>query len=188
MKLIVGLGNPGKKYESTWHNVGFLALDELAKDGFDNFKEEKKFKALVSSGMIGSEKVLLVKPQTFMNNSGESVQAIAHFYKVSPEDVIVVHDEFDIELGKIRISHDSSAAGHNGIKSIISHLGTQEFTRVRIGIKPTKPLSIPTDVFVLKKIGLGAKLSVRKIIKNKVVPAIIAITQEPLDKVKNQFN
>lgn len=134
MKLIFGLGNPGKKYEKTRHNVGFLFLDYLAeKFGFLVSKTESKFKAEISEGLFNGEKTLLIKPLTFMNLSGEAVQKIQNFYKVDKEDVVIVYDDKDMDFGKIRFREEGSSGGHNGIKSIISVLG-KEFKRIKIGV------------------------------------------------------
>ncbi len=130
MKLIIGLGNPGKKYEHTRHNAGFLAIDELAKNLELKFKDDKKMKAGVAKG----PEIILAKPQTFMNESGVAVRALIDFYKIKPTDIVVIHDDKDIPLGEFRNQTDRSAAGHNGIKSIIEHLGTQNFRRLRVGI------------------------------------------------------
>ncbi|KKU55120.1 MAG: Peptidyl-tRNA hydrolase [Candidatus Moranbacteria bacterium GW2011_GWE2_47_10] len=136
MKLIVGLGNPGEKYAKTRHNAGSLLLDEIQKHfGFDEFKSEKKFDAEISEGLLKGEKTLLVKPLTFMNLSGKSVRAIMDFYKLSVADITVAHDDLDIEIGKWKISDDSRAAGHNGVQSLIDHLGTQAFKRIRLGVE-----------------------------------------------------
>lgn len=139
MKLIIGLGNPGKKYEKTRHNAGFLGADFLRKEwGFAPFVSDKKMLAEISNGVINNEKVLIVKPQTFMNHSGESVQALLQFYKLSPSDIAIIHDDLDIALGKFKVATASRAAGHNGVQNIIDTLGTQKFLRVRLGIgKPT---------------------------------------------------
>lgn len=150
MKLIVGLGNPGSKYKNTRHNAGFLALDYLV-DGQDaNWSE--KFEAEFTELGLNEEKVLLAKPQTFMNLSGKSVAAIVNFYKLTPAtDLIVIHDDKDLPFGSIKAAKDSSAAGHNGVKDIIDALGTQDFSRIRIGIETRESDSpIPTDVFVLQ--------------------------------------
>lgn len=136
MKLIIGLGNPGKKYESTRHNAGFIVLDELRKAwGFPEFSQNKKFDAEVSEGVRGGGKIVLAKPETFMNLSGKAVQKIMAFYKIPIEDIAVMHDDLDIELGKFKVSLDSSAAGHNGVQSLIDTLGTQRMRRVRIGVE-----------------------------------------------------
>ena len=133
MYLIAGLGNPGKQYENTRHNAGFMALDALA-DQLGTSIEEKKHKALCGKGLIGGEKVILLKPQTLMNLSGESIRAAADFYKVDPDHIIVIYDDISLEPGQLRIRKKGSAGGHNGIKSIIAHLGTQEFPRIKVGV------------------------------------------------------
>lgn len=133
MYLIAGLGNPGKQYENTRHNAGFMALDALA-DQLGTSIEGKKHKALCGKGLIGGEKVILLKPQTFMNLSGESIRAAADFYKVDPDHIIVIYDDISLEPGQLRIRKKGSAGGHNGIKSIIAHLGTQEFPRIKVGV------------------------------------------------------
>jgi PTH1 family peptidyl-tRNA hydrolase len=131
MKLIFGLGNPGKEYENTRHNVGFFFVDKLReKYNLPDFEMNKRFDAEISK----SDELLLVKPQTFMNLSGTAVQSILTFYKLMPDDIIVIHDDIDIALGKYKIATDSSSAGHHGIEDIIEKLGTQKFKRVRIGI------------------------------------------------------
>ena len=138
MKVIVGLGNPGKKYENTRHNIGFAAIDYIAEKEGININTGKH-KALVGSGYIDGVKVLLVKPQTFMNLSGESLRPIMDFYKLEPEDFLVIFDDIDLDVGRIRIRRKGSAGGHNGIKSIISHLGSREFPRIKIGVGAKPP-------------------------------------------------
>lgn len=136
MKLIIALGNPGKEYANTRHNAGWIVADEIARElSFPEFQFNKKFNAEISENNTDGEKVILAKPQTFMNLSGQSVLAIANFYKIQTDDIIILHDELDIELGKFKISTDSSAAGHNGVASIFEILGTQKIKRVRIGIE-----------------------------------------------------
>lgn len=138
MKWIVGLGNPGTKYEKTRHNIGFMAIDELGKRHNIDIKQSK-CKALIGEGNIGGTKVYLIKPMTFMNLSGESVRAFMDYYKVPLEDLIVVYDDLDTEVGKIRLRYQGSSGGHNGIKSIIQHTGTQTFNRIRMGISRPEP-------------------------------------------------
>ena len=138
MYIIAGLGNPGKQYENTRHNAGFMALDALA-DQLGVSLSEKKHKALCGKGMIGGEKALFMKPQTFMNLSGESIRAAADFYKVEPEHIMVIYDDISLEPGQLRIRKKGSAGGHNGIKSIISHLGSMEFPRIKIGVGAKPP-------------------------------------------------
>lgn len=133
MKLVVGLGNPGAEYEHTRHNVGFRVLDKLAeKQGWK--WNERRARAILSSGTIGAEKVLLAKPITYMNNSGESVGELMRWYKLRPEDLLVVYDEMDLPVGRLRLRGDGSAAGHNGIDNIIRHLHTNRFPRLRVGV------------------------------------------------------
>lgn len=133
MFLIVGLGNPGREYAATRHNIGFDAITYLS-DEYQIPLKSKEGKALVGKGMIAGQKVMLAQPQTYMNNSGESVGALADFYKLEPEDIIIVYDDISLDVGQIRVRPKGSAGGHNGIKSIISHLGTQEFPRVKVGV------------------------------------------------------
>lgn len=134
MKIIAGLGNPTKEYEGTRHNIGFSVIDKLA-DKYNISMSEKKHKAICGKGMIEGEKVILLKPQTYMNLSGESVADAVNFYKVDPEeDVIIIYDDIDLDVGKLRIRAKGSAGGHNGMKNIIAHLGTQVFPRIRVGV------------------------------------------------------
>ncbi|ALS24793.1 MULTISPECIES: aminoacyl-tRNA hydrolase [Paenibacillus] len=138
MKWFVGLGNPGRQYEMTRHNIGFMALDRFAdKHGIQI--SQNKCKGLMGEGMVAGEKVVLLKPQTYMNLSGESVRAFMDFYKASPDDLIVVYDDLDTPYGSIRLRYQGSAGGHNGIKSIIQHLGSQKFNRIRMGISRPAP-------------------------------------------------
>lgn len=133
MYIIAGLGNPDKKYEGTRHNAGFEAVDKLA-DKLGVKITEKKFKGLCQTVSLNGEKYLLLKPLTYMNNSGESVRAAADFYKIAPEDIIILYDDINFECGRMRIRGSGSAGGHNGMKSIIAHLGSDKFPRVRIGV------------------------------------------------------
>ena len=147
MRLLVGLGNPGKEYAQTRHNMGFMAVDELVRR-FSFTPWKKGFKGQVCSGEIGGEKIVVLKPETFMNLSGEAVQEAVHFYKLTPADVIVFHDELDLPVGKMKVKVGGSPAGHNGLKSIDNHIGT-EYMRVRIGVDNNK--NIPTADYVLGK-------------------------------------
>lgn len=133
MHIIVGLGNPGKKYEKTRHNVGFRVIDELSKRNSICVKKEK-FNALIGEGLINREKVVLVKPLTFMNLSGDAVYTIFNFYKVDPEDIIIVYDDIDIPLGNIRIRKQGGPGTHNGMKSVCNSLKTKDFPRIRVGV------------------------------------------------------
>ena len=134
-ELIVGLGNPEPKYDNTRHNIGFAVIDELAKVWQMPLKENKRFQGLFSEGVAaGGKKVRLLKPLTYMNRSGQSVRAVADWYKLEPSSVLVVYDDMDLPVGKLRMRLSGSAGGHNGMKSIIAHLGVKEFPRLRIGI------------------------------------------------------
>lgn len=133
MNVIIGLGNPGLKYADTKHNIGFMVIDKLAKDYNINVVKFKH-KAFIGEGSIMGKKVMLVKPQTYMNLSGESVREILQFYKIPIENSIIVFDDIDLPPGSTRIREKGSAGGHNGVKNIISHLGTDEFTRVKVGV------------------------------------------------------
>jgi peptidyl-tRNA hydrolase, PTH1 family len=160
MKLIIGLGNPGKQYENTRHNTGFMALDEIQKaSNFPEFEFNKNFNAEVSKG----KEVILAKPQTFMNLSGQSVRSILDFYKLSPDDITIIHDDKDIALGEYRIASDSSSAGHNGVQNIIDSLGTQNFKRIRIGIGTDS--QIPTEDFVLQKFSDEELEKIKNVVK-----------------------
>ncbi len=139
MQLIIGLGNPGKQYLNTRHNAGFLALHFLRSSlDFENFHQEPRFQAELSIGTASGHKLILVKPTTFMNHSGRSVRLLLDFYKLTPADILVLHDDLDIPLGAFKLTHSSRAAGHHGVENIIEHLGTQDFRRIRLGIgRPT---------------------------------------------------
>lgn len=134
-RLIVGLGNPGKEYDFTRHNVGFLAVDMFAEaNEFPAWQENKKFKGFVTEKLVGQHKVILLKPNTFMNESGQAVQALLKFYRITMADMVVVHDELAIDFGQVRTRIDGQDAGNNGVKSVIAHIGS-EFGRIRVGIK-----------------------------------------------------
>lgn len=150
--LIVGLGNPGKEYEGTRHNVGFACLDAFVgkTSEMGQWVDKKDLKCLMSTGQMGEARVIVIKPTTFMNLSGEAVQAVSHFYKIHPGQVIVVHDELDINFGQIRTRRGGGAAGHNGIKSVSQHIG-EDYGRIRIGIGPKTPEQLDSADFVLQK-------------------------------------
>ena len=180
IKLIIGLGNPGQEYINNRHNIGFQILNELTAD----FKLEKKFKAEIFKG----DNFILAKPQTFMNNSGQAVKAIKTFFKIKPENIIIVHDDIDLPVGTIRITVGASSGGNNGVESIIKELGTKDFIRIRIGVANTLRDKIPADKFVLQNFTPADK----KIIKDKLPQILEAlnllISDEPLNKVQNKFN
>lgn len=177
MLLIVGPGNPGKEYEKTRHNAGFMVLDKLRSDlELGDWTDSKKFHAEMAEGKINKEKILLFKPQTFMNNSGQAVVAAAKFYKIKPTDIWVIHDDLDIPLGKIKIQRNRSAAGHHGVQSIIDALGTQDFVRFRIGIAPAKPPKTSGADFVLSKFSPTEATILKKTMTSVIEAIQFAIT------------
>ena len=151
MYLIVGLGNPGLQYAGTRHNVGFMLLDYLAQGSNVSFTESK-WKGLVTKTVIWNESVVLLKPETFMNASGTAVAAVAHYYKLSTDNIIVIHDDLDMPLGRVKIVSGGGTGGHKGIRSCVEHLGTRDFLRVKIGIGRPDPLISP-EKYVLAKLG-----------------------------------
>ena len=172
MKIIIALGNPGQQYANTRHNAGFIIADELQKSlVFSEFEKNSKFEASVCEKNLGGEKILLAKPQSFMNNSGQVVKKMLDFFKISKENLVVLHDDLDIELGAFKISLDSSAAGHNGVQSIIDNLGSQQFKRIRLGIEGSekkKDRIIPGEVFVLQDFS-KEELEIIKKLAEKIV-------------------
>ena len=185
MYLIVGLGNPGREYEHTRHNAGFDAIDVLAgKLGAD--VKEKKHKGLCGKGMIAGEKVILLKPQTFMNLSGESVRAAADFYKIDAEHMIVLYDDIDLDVGKLRVRAKGSAGGHNGIKNIIAHMGTQEFPRVRIDVG-AKPDRMDLADYVLGRFS-QVERPVMEDAFVEAAEAAIAVVEDGIDAAMDRFN
>lgn len=163
MKLIVGLGNPGKEYERTRHNVGFMVIDELAKILGVELNPEKKLKAEISI-TLRAETLILAKPSTFMNASGSSVAKIADYYKISPADIWVVSDDLDLEFGTVRLRQGGSSGGHNGLKDIIEKIG-EDFVRFRVGIKNDTLSKIPSEKFVLAKFDAQEQSELGKVIK-----------------------
>jgi peptidyl-tRNA hydrolase, PTH1 family len=142
VKLFVGLGNPGRQYDKTRHNIGFEVIDELSKR-WNIPLDQAKHKGLYGKGFVGGEKAILLKPLTYMNLSGESIRAVMDFYDIDLDDLVVIYDDLDMPTGRIRLRQKGSAGGHNGIKSTIAHTGTQEFKRIRVGIsRPTNGMAI----------------------------------------------
>ena len=150
--LIVGLGNIGKEYDQTRHNIGFECLDYFLKENaqMSKWMIKKDLKSHISTGQFGDTRVIAIKPTTFMNLSGEAISLITNYYHIRPEDILVVHDELDINFGHIRTRNDGSSAGNNGIQSIIDHIG-EKFNRIRVGIGPLHPAKIEADKFVISK-------------------------------------
>lgn len=195
MRLIVGLGNPGPEYFNTRHNFGFLALNcfqDSAVD-FSAWQSSSQFKALLSEGQISAEKIILAKPQTFMNCSGQAVKLLIDFYKISPANILVAHDDLDLPLGEIKISQNASAGGHKGVASVIREIGTQNFARLRLGIKVSSPSLLArlfkpsAEKFVLRKFGGTEKELVRGAAQ-KAGDAILVWLQDGLAAAQNRFN
>jgi len=186
MILIIGLGNPGEKYKSTRHNIGFRVIDEFSKrNNFPEFKISKKFKSLISEKIISDNKIMIAKPQTFMNRSGQAVATARGFYKIEFADVIVVSDDMALEPGVIRLRSKGSAGGHNGLKDIIAKLGTDQFTRLRVGIGQS-PFPDYTG-YVLGKPSQDEKFLLDQA-KLKAVSCIEALISDGLDKAMTNFN
>lgn len=165
-RLLVGLGNPGKTYEGSRHNIGFESLNNFVaiNDEMASWVDKKDLKCQLSSGQLGDTRVLAIKPTTFMNLSGEAVQSVVHFYKIAPDQIIVIHDELDIDYGQIRLRRGGSSAGHNGLKSIIEVIG-DSFGRVRIGIGPKKPAKMDSADFVLQKLSVIEQAQLPNLLK-----------------------
>jgi PTH1 family peptidyl-tRNA hydrolase len=189
MKLIVGLGNPGKEYSANRHNIGFLCVNHLARQHHISL-DKKQGKARVGAGSIAGTQVVLAKPQTYMNASGISVINLLGKYKLTPEDLIVIHDDLDLSLGKIRIKRGNSAGGHNGIKSIIGSLGTQDFTRIRIGISRPQTGNSAEETIVDYVLGdfEGEDRTLVDEITHKVSEAVVCLLAEDLTAAMNKFN
>lgn len=185
MKLIVGLGNPGKKYEKTRHNVGFMFVDKLAKELKVDFTLNKQLKSLIANSNLGGEKVVLIKPQTFMNLSGEAVLAVANYYKVDVDDILVIYDDLDLPTGKIRIRKIGSSGGHKGMKNIIELIKTQEIKRVRIGIMNNS--QIDTIDFVLGKFTTNEEVDIN-IALDYTYQMINSFIVDSFDDFMNKFN
>lgn len=191
MKLVVGLGNPGEKYIGVRHNLGFLVVDDLAKKmDSGQWTMDKKNKSEISK----LQDLILAKPQTFMNNSGMAVSALVNYYKISPEDVIVVYDELDLPLGKIKVRIGGAAAGHHGVESIIESLKTDQFIRVRLGIGNLKTQSsehkhahVDTNKYVLEPFIHSEKHKVKHMIKQSL-KALDLLLEKGLMDAQNQFN
>ena len=185
MYLIAGLGNPTREYEKTRHNVGFEAIDILA-DKAGTTVTEKKHKALYGKGYIGGQKVILAKPQTYMNLSGESIREIADFYKIEPDNIIILCDDINLSEGQLRIRLKGSAGGHNGLKNIISHLGTQEFPRIRIGVGE-KPRGMDLADYVLGRFPKEQQAVMEEAYRDAAEAACMMI-EDGADAAMNHYN
>jgi len=187
MILIIGLGNPGEKYAKTRHNFGKEAVKKIAEDfKFPKFRLKKKLKVEISQGKIGGQKVILALPTTYMNESGLSVKKLIVNYRLLLNNLWVIHDDLDLPFDKIKISVNRSAAGHQGVQSIIDTLGSKNFVRFRMGIGP-RPENIPAEKFVLEKFNFKEKLLLSKIIQEAAQVIQVALEQEPA-KAMSKFN
>lgn len=185
MKLIAGLGNIGDKYVFTRHNAGFMLIDSIALNSNLSFRENSRLKCLMTNYRDGIEDYLLIKPTTFMNLSGEAVRAVMDYYKLSVQDVLIVFDDLSLELGKIRFRADGSDGGHNGIKSVIQHLGTNSIARLKIGIGPQP--NIPSEVFVLQNFS-KEELEVLKTSLGRAKEGIMCYYGEGISSAQNKYN
>ena len=185
MYLIAGLGNPGKEYETTRHNVGFMNIDCLA-DRLSCDVTTRKFQGFVGSGYIGGEKVILLKPQTYMNLSGESVRAAADFYKLDPDQVIVIYDDISLDVCAVRIRAKGSAGGHNGMKIIISHLGSHDYASVRVGIGEKTTSMVLAD-YVLSHF-TKAEMDVLKDTVKDAADAVELLITDGVQTSMNKYN
>jgi PTH1 family peptidyl-tRNA hydrolase len=184
----MGLGNPGKKYENTWHNIGFWAIDEFWRENnFPDFTFSKKFTASVSEKKWGNEKIILAKPQTYMNLSGKTAKALADFYKIDLKNLVVVHDDIDLLLGKMKISTDRGSAGHKGVESVFQEIGEKDFVRLRIGISPELKKTRKAQDFVLRKFGKKETKIAKDIVK-KANEALKLLITDGLEKAMNKYN
>ena len=191
MKLIVGLGNPGAQYKNTRHNIGFMAIDNFAK----NLSVEWKYSPDWVCYFIKKADYLLIKPKTFMNSSGNAAKAVVNFYKINLKEILVIHDELDLDFGKIRLSFDSTSAGHKGVESVIKRVGSFEFARLRIGIgSPRKtldeinqPTGVDGEKYVLENFSKKEQVELPKIIKQSQ-QAIESYIDEGISATMNRFN
>jgi len=192
MKIIIGLGNPGEKYKNTRHNVGFRIIDELReKESFSAFKLQKESKALVCEGSLNNKGIALAKPMTFMNTSGSSAKNLIGYYnmkyKTEDESILIIHDDIDLPLGKMKINTGKNSAGHKGVESIIKELKTKDFIRIRIGVQPKsgKPKSV--ENFVLKNFTKDEEIILNEVAEN-TIEAIKLILEKGLEKAMNKYN
>ena len=185
MKIIIGLGNPTSKYAGTRHNIGFSIITRLS-DEYNIPLNIKKHKGICGAGFINNEKVLLVEPQTYMNLSGECVREVLEFYKLTNDDIIVIYDDVSLDVGQLRIRKKGSAGGHNGIKSIIAHLGSEEFIRIKVGVG-NKPADWDLADYVLGRFPEEELETVRESVKNAAC-ACESIIKYGIDYAMNQYN
>jgi PTH1 family peptidyl-tRNA hydrolase len=189
MKLIVGLGNPGRAYTNNRHNIGFICLNHFARTHAVKF-DRKQGRARIGMGRVAENEVVLAKPQTYVNLSGKSVSQLVKRFKISLDDLVIIHDDLDLPLGKIRLSYSSSSGGHKGIDSIIKELGSQNFTRIRVGIGRPDKAEISEDeiiAYVLSDFTPEQKQAIIPVIP-KVSEAILCLLTEGLTPAMNKFN
>ena len=195
MLLIVGLGNPGEKYQNTRHNIGLRVIGKIAAyfESSDSnnaepiFNSQKISSAQICKGEIAGKKVLLAKLLTFMNLSGKTIAEIAGFYKIKPKNIIIIHDDIDLPLGKIRIAENRGAAGHKGVQSVINHLKTKNFIRLRVGVCPEKGKPGNPERFVLQKFNEEEEEIAKEVIK-KTAEAVNAIIKQGIGKAQSKYN
>ena len=185
MKLIVGLGNIGQKYTFTRHNVGFMLADSIAINNNLTFRENSRLKCFMTNLRNGIDDYLIIKPTTFMNLSGEAVRAVMDYYKISIEDVLIIYDDLSLELGKLRFRANGSDGGHNGIKSVIQHLGTNNIARLKIGIGPQP--NLPSEVFVLQNFSKEELENLKPVLSN-AKDGITCYFKEGIAVTQNRFN
>lgn len=185
MKLIVALGNIGDKYNFTRHNAGFMTVDYWAVNSDFSFREEAKLKCLFSKIKFDDEDLIIIKPTTFMNLSGEAVSLVTNYYKIDVKDLLVIYDDLNLDLGRLRFRANGSDGGHNGIKSIIQHLGTNKFDRLKFGIGPQPP--IPSEAFVLQNFSKEQEPVLKETLK-LANDAVQFYLQNGIEKAQNKFN
>lgn len=187
MKLIVGLGNPDKQYENTFHNLGFMCVEKAAEALGVQFSKNK-CRALLAESRVGAEKVILAKPQTYMNLSGESVRELMSFFKIEEKDILVVYDDFDLNKGALRIRESGSAGTHNGMRNIIKEIGTEKFARIRVGFKPTEKTLIPLIDLVLSGIKAEDKPVFDKAIERAGEACVQFAKGVPIQQIMQRYN
>lgn len=185
MKLIVGLGNPGLKYRKTRHNVGFMFNDDLVKSLKVKFSLNKQLKSMIAEATVEGEKVIIIEPQTYMNLSGEAVEAVMNYYKIDVSDVLVIYDDLDLPVGKVRIRPNGSSGGHNGMKNIIEHLKTSDIKRVRIGIGSSDENG--TIDYVLGRFSKDDAISI-SIATTKALDMVKSFIAETFDNFMSRYN
>ena len=190
IKLIAGLGNPGFRFKKTRHNFGFLVLDSLARNNQAVFMMKKDFNSLLAKINLNGQIILATKSQTMMINSGQAIKKISQYYKIKPQEIMVIHDDFDIGFNQMKFGFGRSSASHKGAESIIQHLGTKNFFRLRLGIKPEKELKMPLEKFVLEKFNKQERLALPLVIKKaaEIISAAVSYAIETPDQLVNQLH